>query len=78
MPTTKAQIMEAATNTTIPVPITVSGAVMAGITVKDWVLIGTAILVFLQLIIVAPKAWRTVRNLFRKAEDKEPVDVREQ
>ena len=43
-----------------PVPVGVSGAVFFGITVKDWVLMATALLLIFQLIVIAPKAFRAL------------------
>lgn len=43
-----------------PVPVGVSGAVFIGITLKDWVLLATAILLVFQLVVMAPKAFRSL------------------
>lgn len=46
---------------TVPVPVSISGLTFIGITVKDWVLIGTAVLLVFQIIVIAPKAYRALR-----------------
>lgn len=44
-----------------PVPLSVASATFMNITVKDWVLMGTAILLTFQLIVIIPKAVRVIR-----------------
>jgi hypothetical protein len=45
---------------TIPVPVSISGLTWMGITMKDWVLTGTAVLLIFQLIVITPKAYRVL------------------
>jgi hypothetical protein len=47
---------------TIPVPVSISGLTWLGITMKDWVLTGTAVLIVFQLIVIAPKAYRVLQQ----------------
>ena len=54
------QAAENLAQTATPVPVGVSGAVFIGITLKDWVLLATAILLVFQLIVIAPKAFRAL------------------
>ncbi len=55
-------VAETVAQTATPVPVGVSGAVFLGITVQDWVLLATAILLVFQLIVIAPKAFRALRT----------------
>jgi hypothetical protein len=45
---------------TTPVPVSISGLTWMGITMKDWVLTGTAVLLIFQLIVITPKAYRVL------------------
>lgn len=56
------QAAETAAQTTIPIPLGISGLTFLGVTVKDWVLLGTAVLIVFQLIVIAPKAYRVIRQ----------------
>lgn len=58
--------LETLAQATTPIPISVSGATILGITVQDWVLVGTAVLVALQLIVITPKALKLVGDWFRR------------
>lgn len=57
--------VETAAQTTIPIPVGISGLSWWGVTVKDWVLMATAILLVFQLIVIAPKAFRVLMNTYR-------------
>jgi len=64
------QAAETAAQITVPVPVGISGLTWLGITVKDWVLIGTAMLLIFQLIVIAPKAFRVLQQLKRNTKEK--------
>lgn len=51
---------------TTPVPVGVSGMTMFGITMQDWVFIGTALLLVFQIIVFLPKVRDAFRALFGK------------
>lgn len=55
--------VEAAAQNTLPIPLSVSGLSFLGVTLQDWVFVGTAILVIFQLIVMAPKALRILKSL---------------
>lgn len=61
----KGHLMETVSQTTVPVPVGVSGAVILGYTVQDWVLIGTAVLLLFQLIVMGIKAYQAIRRLLK-------------
>lgn len=66
--------------TTIPVPISVSGVLFLGVSIKDWVLMGTALLIIFQLIVIFPKAVYVVKQLgrcFRKKKEHPGEDITE-
>jgi hypothetical protein len=52
------QVAETIAQSTTPIPVGISGLSWLGIMIKDWVLIGTAILIAFQLIVIAPKVCR--------------------
>lgn len=62
---------ETAAQVTTPVPISVASATFMNITLKDWVLMGTALLIVFQLIVILPKAARTLRKAIRTVRRKE-------
>ena len=49
---------------TTPVPVSISGLTWMGITMKDWVLTGTAVLIIFQLIVLTPKVYRVLLQFF--------------
>lgn len=53
-----------ATNTT-PIPVGVSGLTWLGFTMKDWVFMGTGILLVFQLIVITPKVCTAVAKIVR-------------
>ncbi|WP_130906909.1 hypothetical protein [Pseudomonas sp. Sample_16] len=59
-------IAEQAAIVTTPVPVGVSGMTMFGITLQDWVFIGTAMLLLFQIIVFLPKVRDALKSLFRK------------
>lgn len=58
--------LETAAETTLPIPVSVAGMSLLGISLEDWVLIGTACLIVFQLIVTAPKVWRILKSLVSK------------
>lgn len=50
----------------MPVPISISSLTWLGVTLKDWVLMGTALLLIFQLIVIAPKACRNLHRAYLK------------
>lgn len=54
------QAAETVAQSTTPIPVGISGLTFVGITMKDWVLMGTAVLIVFQLIVMAPKAYRAI------------------
>ncbi|MBK3757044.1 hypothetical protein [Stutzerimonas frequens] len=57
---------EQAALVTTPVPVGVSGMTMFGITLQDWVFIGTAMLLVFQIIVFLPKVRDAFKSLFGK------------
>lgn len=57
---------EQAALVTTPVPVGVSGMTMFGITLQDWVFIGTAMLLAFQIIVFLPKVRDAIKSLFGK------------
>ncbi|WP_107331745.1 hypothetical protein [Metapseudomonas otitidis] len=57
---------EQAALVTTPVPVGVSGMTMFGITLQDWVFIGTAMLLVFQIIVFLPKVRDAIKSLFGK------------
>lgn len=57
---------EQAALATTPVPVGVSGMTMFGITLQDWVFIGTAMLLVFQIIVFLPKVRDALKSLFGK------------
>lgn len=53
---------------TTPVPVGVSGMSMFGVTLQDWVLIGTAILLVFQIVVITPKVAATVKSFLKRGE----------
>lgn len=53
---------------TTPVPVGVSGLTFLGITLQDWVFVGTALLLLFQLIVFIPKVRDAFRSLMGKEE----------
>lgn len=51
---------------TTPVPVGVSGMTMFGITLQDWVFIGTGVLLVFQIVVFLPKVRDAIRSLFGK------------
>lgn len=67
------QTTESVAQITLPVPVGVSSLSFLGVTLKDWVFIGTGILLVFQLIVILPKAvgvirsfTRTIKEVFKK------------
>lgn len=56
---------ETVAQATIPVPISVSGLTFLNITVKDWVMMGTSILIIFQLIVITPKVIRITKEAYQ-------------
>lgn len=54
------QAAESVATTTTPIPVGISGLTFIGVTIKEWVLLGTALLIIFQLIVIAPKAYRAI------------------
>lgn len=65
----KGHLMETVSQATVPVPVGVSGAVILGHTMQDWVLIGTGVLLLFQLFVMAVKVYRTIKSLLKGKED---------
>lgn len=59
---------EQAAVATTPVPVGVSGMVLLGIPLQDWVFIGTLILLVFQLIVIFPKVTSTLKSTFRRGD----------
>lgn len=59
---------EQAAVATTPVPVGVSGMVLLGIPLQDWVFIGTLILLVFQLIVIFPKVVSTIKSTFRRGD----------
>lgn len=59
---------EQAALATTPVPVGVSGMVLLGIPLQDWVFIGTMILLVFQLIVIFPKVASTLKSTFRRGD----------
>lgn len=51
---------------TTPVPVGVTGMTFIGITVEEWVMVGTAVLVVFQILVYLPKVRDAIRSLFTK------------
>lgn len=64
----KTNTMETLAQSSLPVPVGVSGMTLLGVTVQDWVLIGTAILLVFQIVVIAPKVANTVKSIFKRGE----------
>ncbi|GGX91236.1 hypothetical protein GCM10007160_18420 [Litchfieldella qijiaojingensis] len=62
MSTTR-QAAETVAQVTAPVPVGVSSLSFLGVTLKDWVFMGTGVLIVFQLIVIVPKACRSLRSL---------------
>lgn len=62
--------LDTAASATMPIPIGVSGLTFLGVTMQDWVFIGTGLLIAFQLIVICPKVARTIRALFNKEKPK--------
>lgn len=60
------QLAEAVATVTTPAPVTVSGAIIMGISISEWIVLGTVILMIFQLIVMAPKAYATIKTLVDK------------
>lgn len=60
--------LEAIAQATTPIPISISGATLLGITVQDWVLMGTAVLVVFQLIVITPKVIKMIGGWLTRSE----------
>ena len=61
-----------ATNTT-PIPVGVSGLTWLGFTMKDWVFMGTGVLLVFQLIVIAPKVCTAVKKIVRALRRKQQL-----
>jgi hypothetical protein len=59
-------VAEQAAIVTTPVPVGVSGMTMFGITLQDWVFIGTAMLLLFQIIVFLPKVRDALKSLLGK------------
>jgi len=56
------QTTETLAHTTVPIPVGISGLTWLGITMKDWVLMSTLILLVFQLVVISPKAYQVIRS----------------
>lgn len=52
-------------------PVGVTGATMFGVPLDTWVLFLTLLYLLLQIVVILPKVWYTVRN---RRNNKQPVD----
>lgn len=62
------ETLETAAQNTLPIPVGVSGLTFLGITLQDWVFVGTGILLVFQLIVMAPKVYHRLKSLFIRKE----------
>ena len=62
MSATAVKAAETTAMATQPIVYSVAGATFMGITVQDWVLIGTALLLCFNLAFAAVKAWDLIRR----------------
>lgn len=61
--------METLAQSSVPIPVGISGMTLFGVSFADWVLIGTALLLAFQLIVIAPKVIRSIKELFKGGSD---------
>lgn len=50
----------------LPAGITVSGLTLFGVTLAEWVFIGTAMLLLCNLCLTLPKVYKAVKNIIKK------------
>jgi hypothetical protein len=43
-------------------PVGVTGSLLFGHPVADWIMYGTGVYLLCQFIVIAPKVWRTIRG----------------
>jgi hypothetical protein len=65
-----AAIKQAIEATALPTGITVSGLTFFGMTLDDWVFVGTATLLTCNLLITLPKVYQVMRRLISYAKSK--------
>jgi hypothetical protein len=67
IPVIAKQVIE---STALPTGITVSGLQILGLTLSNWVFVGTAFLLLLNLTIALPKAYRAIKGAYSCAKSK--------
>jgi hypothetical protein len=68
----------AVTAVTAPTTLSVSGMVLMGFTLSDWVIIGTLFLIFLQAIIYSLRILRELDLRKDRSKDKNKCEVKDE